>query len=155
MLAGLWEDEWRRKQTDEEDQRPPVFILVCKNTQIARVLYEWIALDKPPPGIPQSKIEPFKNTASEINTIRVDSKVVAETDTGESKSDFVIRLRKDPERHLILETKGYDELEDLKRAAAQRWIQAVNAEGSYGAWNFVIAKKVSEIPRLISAASPH
>jgi type III restriction enzyme len=87
MLAGLWEDEWRRKQSDDDDRRPPVFILVCKNTQIARVLYEWIALDKPPPGIPQSKIEPFKNTASEINTIRVDSKVVAETDTGESKSD--------------------------------------------------------------------
>jgi type III restriction enzyme len=87
MLAGLWEDEWRRKQADEEDQRPPVFILVCKNTQIARVLYEWIALDRPPPGIPRSKIEPFKNTVAEINTIRVDSKVVAETDTGESRSD--------------------------------------------------------------------
>ena len=87
MLAGLWEVEWRRKQVEEEDQRPPVFILVCKNTQIARVLYEWIALDKPPPGIPHSKIDPFKNTRREVNTIRVDSKVVAETDTGESKSD--------------------------------------------------------------------
>ena len=87
MLAGLWEVEWRRKQVEEEDQRPPVFILVCKNTQIARVLYEWIALDKPPPGIPHSKIDPFKNTGREVNTIRVDSKVVAETDTGESKSD--------------------------------------------------------------------
>ena len=87
MLAGLWEVEWRRKQVEEEGQRPPVFILVCKNTQIARVLYEWIALDKPPPGIPHSKIDPFKNTGREVNTIRVDSKVVAETDTGESKSD--------------------------------------------------------------------
>lgn len=87
MLAGLWEQEWRRKQADEEDQRPPVFILVCKNTQVARVLYEWIALDKPPPGIPQSKIDPFKNVDGAVNTIRVDSKVVAETDTGEAKSD--------------------------------------------------------------------
>jgi len=87
MLAGLWEQEWRRKQVDEEEQRPPVFIIVCKNTQIARVLYEWIALDKPPPGIPHSKIAPFKNTDGEVNTIRVDSKVVAETDTGEAKSD--------------------------------------------------------------------
>ena len=87
MLAGLWEQEWRRKQTDEEDQRPPVFILVCKNTQVARVIYEWMALDKPPPGIPHSKIEPFKNVDGATNTIRVDSKVVAETDTGESKSD--------------------------------------------------------------------
>lgn len=87
MLAGLWEQEWRRKQADEEDQRPPVFILVSKNTQVARVLYEWIALDKPPPGIPQSKIDPFKNVDGAVNTIRVDSKVVAETDTGEAKSD--------------------------------------------------------------------
>ncbi len=87
MLAGLWEAEWRRKEQEEEDPRPPVFILVCKNTQIAKVIYEWIALDRPPPGIPNSKIEPFKNANDTINTIRVDSKVVAETDTGESKSD--------------------------------------------------------------------
>lgn len=92
MLAGLWEQEWRRKQADEEDQRPPVFILVCKNTQVARVLYEWIALDKPPPGIPHSKIEPFKNGEIEF-TIRVDSKVVKETDTGESKSDELRWMR--------------------------------------------------------------
>ena len=87
MLAGLWEEEWRRRQSDEEDGRPPVFIIVCKNTQIARVLYEWIAEDKPPPGIPHSKITSFINTSAEVNTIRVDSKVVAETDTGEAKSD--------------------------------------------------------------------
>ncbi|MBI3916530.1 MAG: DEAD/DEAH box helicase family protein [Betaproteobacteria bacterium] len=87
MLAGLWEEEWRRKQSDEEDRRPPVFIIVCKNTQIARVLYEWIAQDQPPPGIPHSKIESFRNGNGTINTIRVDSKVVRETDTGEAKSD--------------------------------------------------------------------
>jgi type III restriction enzyme len=87
MLAGLWEEEWRRRQSDEEDRRPPVFIIVCKNTQIARVLYEWIALDQPPPGIPQSKIESFRNGDGSISTIRVDSKVVRETDTGEAKSD--------------------------------------------------------------------
>jgi type III restriction enzyme len=88
MLAGLWEEEWRRRMEHEsEDKRPPVFILVCKNTQIARVLYEWLAEDKPPHGIPSSKIDAFRNRGDEINTIRVDSKVVAETDTGEAKSD--------------------------------------------------------------------
>ena len=88
MLAGLWEEEWRRRLEHEtEDKRPPVFILVCKNTQIARVLYEWLAEDKPPHGIPNSKIDAFRNRGDEINTIRVDSKVVAETDTGEAKSD--------------------------------------------------------------------
>lgn len=87
MLAGLWEEDWRNQLDDPEDKRPPVFIIVCKNTSIARVIYEWLAEDKPPPGIPHSKIEPFQNRPGEINTIRVDSKVVAETDTGEAKSD--------------------------------------------------------------------
>lgn len=87
MLAGLWEEDWRNRFDDPEDKGPPVFIIVCKNTSIARVIYEWLAEDKPPPGIPHSKIEPFRNGAGEVNTIRVDSKVVAETDTGESKSD--------------------------------------------------------------------
>ncbi len=88
MLAGLWEEEWRRKRTEgEEDSRPPVFIIVCKNTQIARVIYEWLAEDRPPHGIPHSKIAPFRNQGDANNTIRVDSKVVAETDTGEAKSD--------------------------------------------------------------------
>ena len=94
MLAGLWEEEFRRKRQDQgEDQRPPVFILVCKNTQIARLLYEWIALDNPPPGIPHSKMALFRNSALETNTIRVDSKVVRETDTGEAKSDEVRWMR--------------------------------------------------------------
>jgi len=87
MLAGLWEQEWVRKNTDTEDSRPPVFIIVCKNTQVAKVIYEWLAEDRPPAGIPHSKISPFRNSDSETNTIRVDSKVVSETDTGEAKSD--------------------------------------------------------------------
>lgn len=87
MLAGLWRVEWERRLADGEDRRPPVFIIVCKNTAIARVIYEWLADDAPPTGIPHSKIEDFRNRDGEINTIRVDSKVVAETDTGEAKSD--------------------------------------------------------------------
>ena len=35
---------------------------------------------------------------------------------------------------MILETKGYDPLEEVKRAAAQRWVAAVNADGTYGRW---------------------
>ena len=73
--------------------------------------------------------------------------------THEYLPDFIIRFAKDPSKHLILETKGYDELEEVKRAAAERWIQAVNAEGGFGTWRYVIAKKVSDVPMLISAAS--
>ena len=66
--------------------------------------------------------------------------------------DFVIRLRTDPARHLILETKGYDPQEEVKRAAAERWVAAVNAEGSFGLWQYAVAKRVSDIDPLIRAA---
>jgi type III restriction enzyme len=55
--------------------------------------------------------------------------------------------------HVILETKGYDPLESVKRAAAERWVAAVNAEGSYGSWAYRIAKKTTEVSGIISAAS--
>jgi type III restriction enzyme len=87
MLAGLWGKEladWGKSGTEP---RPPVFILVCKNTRIAKVIYDWLANDEAPTGIPPARIEEFRNTNGKINTIRVDSKVVHETDTGEAKSD--------------------------------------------------------------------
>src|SRR5204862_7375629 len=43
MLGGLWEtlrEDWQEQGTDT---RPPVFILVCKNTRIAKVIHEWLA----------------------------------------------------------------------------------------------------------------
>lgn len=46
--------------------------------------------------------------------------------------DFLVRLKSDPPQHLILETKGYDPLEEVKRAAAERWVTAVNADGTFG-----------------------
>ncbi len=87
MLGGLWETlraEWQKHGTDP---RPPVFILVCKNTRIAKAIYEWLAEGKGPLGIPPANIEGFRNRNGTLNTIRVDSKVVHETDTGEAKSD--------------------------------------------------------------------
>ncbi len=92
MLGGLWEKEREDWIANREDPRPPVFILVCKNTQIAKVLYEWLAEDKAPTGIPPVKIESFKNNGRQ-HTIRVDSKVVHESDSGESKNDEVRWMR--------------------------------------------------------------
>lgn len=100
MLAGLWEkerDEWIKAGTDP---RPPVFILVCKNTRIAKVIYDWLANDEAPTGIPSAKIDGFRNRKGQINTIRVDSKVVHETDTGEAKSDESRWMR------IVLDTVG-------------------------------------------------
>jgi type III restriction enzyme len=87
MLGGDWDETLREWQEHAKEARPPVFIVVCKNTKIAKVLYEWLAEDKAPFGIPSSKLLGFRNEAARVNTIRVDTKVVHETDTGQPKSD--------------------------------------------------------------------
>lgn len=93
MLAGQWDQQREDAAKEGTDPRPPVFIIVCKNTKIAKVLYEWIAEDNSPAGIPSLKIEGFRNRNGQRNTIRVDSKVIHETDTGEAKSDGVRWMR--------------------------------------------------------------
>ncbi len=87
MLGGLWEELRQAWEDTREDPRPPVFIVVCKNTRIAKVVYDWLAEDKPPFGIPPARLDGFRNHEGIVNTIRVDTRVVHETDTGIAKSD--------------------------------------------------------------------
>ena len=56
--------------------------------------------------------------------------------------DFIIRLKTEPPIHLILETKGYDPLGDVKKGAAERWVSAVNSDGSYGKWAYQMVRQV-------------
>jgi type III restriction enzyme len=100
MLGGLWSEERRRWEARADEPRPPVFILVCKNTRIAKVIYEWLAEDKPPAGIPPAKLDALRNTPDRKVTIRVDTKVVQESDTDQAKSDEVAWMR------LTLDTVG-------------------------------------------------
>ncbi len=67
--------------------------------------------------------------------------------------DFLVRLHGEAPRYLILETKGFDPLEDVKRAAAERWVAAVNADGTYGSWQYAVAKKVPEIYAIVERAA--
>lgn len=100
MLGGLWEKETGDWAKNEADPRPPVFILVCKNTRIAKAIYEWLAEDKAPTGIPPARVEGFLNKNGRVNTIRVDTKVVHETDVEGAKGDEVRWMR------LTLDTVG-------------------------------------------------
>jgi len=62
--------------------------------------------------------------------------------------DFIVRLKASegkPPVHLILETKGYDVRKEIKAQAARRWVDAVNAEGSYGVWEYAVVESVGEI----------
>ena len=67
--------------------------------------------------------------------------------------DFIVRLDSNSSEFLILETKGYDPLTDVKKAAAERWVAAVNSEGTFGQWRYAIAKKVEEVGPLIERSS--
>ncbi len=87
LLGGRWEKlrtDWTKNHVDE---RPPVFIIVCKNTKIAAAMYDWLAEGKTPRGVPTAGLDGLRNRNGEVNTIRVDSKVVHETDTEGAKSD--------------------------------------------------------------------
>ena len=87
MLGGLWDalrEEWERR---EGESRLPVFIIVCKDTALAKVVHQWLAEDEAPVGIPPARLDGLRNVDGENRTIRVDSKVVRESDSGQSKSD--------------------------------------------------------------------
>ena len=86
-LLGVQWEQIRQEWIASDDPRPPVFIIVCKNTNIAKCLYEWIAEDIKPGYLPSSTLKSLRNTETETNTIRVDSKVVEELESGNSKSD--------------------------------------------------------------------
>jgi type III restriction enzyme len=65
--------------------------------------------------------------------------------------DFLIRLNTERERYLILETKGYDPIKDVKKAAAERWVKAVNADAKFGEWSFRMLEKPTDIPAVLKA----
>lgn len=84
-MAGEW--------ASAGESRPPVFILVCKNTKLAKVLYEWIAEGATFDGVPPAGLAELRNTDEKLNTIRVDSKVVSESDSGGAKADETAWMR--------------------------------------------------------------
>ncbi|MFH1490444.1 MAG: type III restriction endonuclease subunit R [Pseudomonadota bacterium] len=100
MLGGLWEETRQDWNQNHDDSRPPVFIIVCKNTKIAKVVYDWLALNQRPAGIPPANLPGFLNRPDESNTIRVDTKVVYETDSDGAKADEMRWMR------LTLDTVG-------------------------------------------------
>ena len=61
--------------------------------------------------------------------------------------EFIVRLENGV--HLILETKGYDVLEEIKTHAALRWVDAVNADGRHGDWRYEIVHEMNAISSLL------
>jgi type III restriction enzyme len=59
--------------------------------------------------------------------------------------DFIVRMKGDPPLNVVLETKGYDPLKDVKKQAAERWVAAVNADARFGNWQYQLVEKISDL----------
>lgn len=101
QLAGLWRetfDEWARDSAaGRRPPVPPVFIVVCRDTRLARLTWEWLTglgESAPPP------IEEFGTREGREYTVRIDSRVVEDLSTGVARSDESRRLR------FVLDTIG-------------------------------------------------
>lgn len=88
QLAGLWLEELKRwRESPDNYPTAPVFIIVCRNIKLATLIHDWIAEDKCPIGIPSLGIDELRNKDGIVNTIRVDSKVIDESETSGGKED--------------------------------------------------------------------
>ncbi|MGA8781109.1 MAG: hypothetical protein WB567_10220 [Terracidiphilus sp.] len=65
--------------------------------------------------------------------------------------DFIVRMKGEAPLNIILETKGYDPLKDVKRQAAERWVAAVNADGRFGYWRYLLIEQISKISAELTA----
>jgi type III restriction enzyme len=92
QLVGQWEETfkaWAEAPSDGFSGIPPVLIVVCNEISLASVLEKYIA-DKGRAGVW------FENREGEMNTLRIDSKLLATAEAreeGESATDAAERLR--------------------------------------------------------------
>lgn len=100
LLASEWHQrfvEW--EQFSKQNQKhpvPPVFIVVCRDTAVAKEVHNWLANGNDSYG---AAPEWFRNSPGQEVTVRIDSKVMEDIEEGGSK-DETKRLR------FILDTVG-------------------------------------------------
>lgn len=99
LIAEDWNKkcrEWQDNSDETKDFVPPVLIIVCRDTALAKEVYEWIAEGSDRYGRAPSQ---FKNNSDKQVTVRIDSRAVEDIDKGGTK-DETKKLR------FILETIG-------------------------------------------------
>ena len=75
------------------------------------------------------------------------------TGSSEYRPDFLVRLNGGSDRYLILETKGFDRLGEVKRQAAERWVRAVNNDGRYGSWAYELVTDIGAVGETVTRAA--
>ncbi len=100
LLAQEWHDrfvEWEKfSKAQQRHPVPPVFIVVCRDTAVAREAHDWLANGNDGYGVSPPW---FKNARGKEVTVRIDSKVIEDIEEGGTKYENK-RLR------FILDTVG-------------------------------------------------
>lgn len=101
LLAQKWEETAEQWAKDFAEKRrkspaPPVFIVVCRDTALAKEVYAWLAEGKKDYGPAPAC---FRNAPGRPVTVRIDSKVAEDIESG-AGGDEARRLR------FVLETVG-------------------------------------------------
>ncbi|TPJ90600.1 hydrolase [Mesorhizobium sp. B2-3-13] len=103
LLAAEWHQrflEWDQYSKQQQKHPvPPVFIVVCRDTAVAREVHSWLANGNDGYGVSPPW---FRNTPGHEVTVRIDSKVMEDIEAGGTK-DETRRLR------FILDTIGKSE----------------------------------------------
>lgn len=80
-------EDWKNKfETEWDRPTPPVFIVVCNNTKIATDIHQWIS-GEPTEGANAVPPAQFRNTPGNKVTIRVDTAMFKEIESGGGKAD--------------------------------------------------------------------
>lgn len=100
LLAAEWHQrfvEWEQSAKQQHKHPvPPVFIVVCRDTAVAREVHTWLANGNDSYGLAPAW---FRNTPGQEVTVRIDSKVIEDIEEGGTKEE-TRRLR------FILDTIG-------------------------------------------------
>lgn len=100
LLAAEWHQrflEWEQfSKQQHKHPVPPVFIVVCRDTAVAKEVHSWLANGNDGYGVSPPW---FRNTPGQEVTVRIDSKVIEDIEEGGTK-DETRRLR------FILDTVG-------------------------------------------------
>jgi hypothetical protein len=117
LLAAEWHRDFVQwEQTSKAQHKhpvPPVFIVVCRDTAVAKEVHSWLANGNDSYGVAPDW---FRNTPGQEVTVRIDSKVVEDIEEGGTK-DETRRLR------FILDTVGKAEWPGGK--VPEDWLELV------------------------------
>ena len=93
LLAQEWHEHFLQWEQHSKDQQrhpvPPVFIVVCRDTALAKEVHNWLAIGNDGYGVSPTW---FLNAPNQEVTVRIDSKVLEDIEAGGSK-DETKRLR--------------------------------------------------------------